>query len=121
MSISERATANIRELPERDRPISEQYRVIAKEWVALDGAARLLESNKDPVLSQMVLRYGASTKSLAAAERMAKASPEWADYITKTVEARTAANLKRVHLEYIRMRHSEWISGDANARAERKL
>jgi hypothetical protein len=119
MSTSARATAAIRELPERDRPISEQYRVIAKEWVALDGAARLLEANKDPVLSQMVMRLNA--KSLAAGERMAKGSPEWADYIAKTVEARTAANLKRVQLEYIRMKHSEWISGDANARAERKL
>lgn len=119
MTISERATANIRPLPERDQPISEQYRIIAKDWVALDGAARMLEASKDAVLSQMIGRLG--DMPVAKAERTAKASPEWGDYIKKMVEARTASNLKRVHLEFIRMRHSEWIAGDANARAERRL
>jgi hypothetical protein len=121
MSTSERATANIRPLPERDQPISEQYRIIAKEWVQLDGAARMLEASKDAVLSQTIMRYGTNAASMAAAERLAKSSDEWVDYVKKMVEARTAANLKKVHLEFIRMRHSEWIAGDANARAERRL
>lgn len=119
MKISEQETASIRQLPERDQPISEQYRIVAKSWVDLDGAARMLESCKDAVLSQMVKRQG--DMPVAKAEREVKASPEWLDYIEKMVEARTAANLKRVQLEFIRMRHSEWIAGDANARAERRL
>lgn len=121
MSISERASASIKPLPARDQPLSEQFRIIAKEWVDLDGAARMLEASKDAVLSQMIMRIGATATSQAAAERMAKSSPEWADYIKKMVDAKTAANLKKVHLEYMRMRHSEWIAGDANARAERRL
>lgn len=120
MKTSERATASIKPLPERDQPLSEQFRIIAKEWVALDGAARMLESTKEAVLSQMILR-NSTAPSVAAAERHAKASDEWADYVKKMVAARTEANLKKVHLEYIRMKHSEWISGDANARAERRL
>ncbi len=119
MSTSERASANIRPLPERDQPISEQYRITAKLWVDLDGAARMLESCKEPVLSQMVKRQG--DVAVARAERDAKASPEWADYITKMVDARTAANLKRVQLEYLKMRHMEETSHNANARAERRL
>jgi len=30
MSISERAAAKIKDVPERDRPISEQFRIVAK-------------------------------------------------------------------------------------------
>jgi hypothetical protein len=119
MKTSERATASIRELPERDQPLSEQYRIVAKAWVEMDGAARMLESCKDAVLSEMIGRRAGMP--VARAERDAKASPEWSEYLKQMVSARTAANLKKVQLNYIRMKHSEWVSNDANARAERKL
>lgn len=119
MTTSERATASIRELPSRDQPISEQYRIVAKEWVALDGAARMLEGCKEAVLSQQVKAQG--DIAVAKAERNAKASPEWRDYVVKMTEARTAANLKRVQLEYLKMKHMEWTSRAANARHEARL
>lgn len=119
MKISERATASIAPLPERDQPLSEQFRLVAKQYVDLDGAARMLENMREPMLSEMVGRLGAMP--VARAEREVKASPEYHDYIRKMVDARTQANLKRYQLEFIRMRHSEWIAGDANARAERRL
>lgn len=119
MKISERATNSIREMPERDRPVSEEFRIIAKEWTDLDGAARMLEGCREAVLSQMMRRLG--DISVSRAEREVKASEEWADYIRKMVDARTAANVKRVHLEWLRMRQSEWIAADANARVERRL
>ena len=37
------------------------------------------------------------------------------------VDTRTKANLKKVQLEYLRMKHSEWQSAEANARSERRL
>jgi hypothetical protein len=37
------------------------------------------------------------------------------------VDARTAANLAKVRLEYTRMKFQEWISADANRRAEMRL
>ena len=120
MSISARAMATVaKPLPEREQPISEQYRLVAKAWADLDGAARMLEEAKTATLSTMMKRLG--DVPAAHAERDVKASPEWHDYIKRMVETRTAANLKKVQLEYIRMRHSEWVAADANARAERRL
>lgn len=108
----------VNEIPERDRPLSEEYRIAAKEWVALDGAARLLEETKTAVLSQRMRAQG--DMPVSKAELIVKASDEWKDFIQKMVETRTSANLAKVRVEWIKMRMQEWISGDANARNERR-
>lgn len=100
-------------------PWSEQYRIVAKEWVTADGVARLLEESKTSVQSQRMKALG--DKPAAHAERDVKASTEWHDYITKMVEARTAANMKRVHLKFIEMNFMEWQSENATKRAEMRL
>ncbi|MEQ9634642.1 MAG: hypothetical protein RLW68_01010 [Devosia marina] len=100
-------------------PISEQFRLVAKEWVTLDGAARMLEESKTAVQSQMMKALG--DKPAAHAERDVKASPEWHDYIQKMVDARSQANLKKVQLEFLRMKFSEFQSDNANRRAEMRL
>jgi len=102
-----------------NNPISEQYRVIAKEWVDADSAARLLEETKTAVLAQRMKALG--DMPAAHSEREVKASGEWADFIEKMVKARTAANLKKVQLEYIRMQFNEYQSFEATKRAEMKL
>ena len=102
-----------------NNPISEQYRVISKEWVSADSAARLLEETKTAVLSQRMKALG--DMPAAHSEREVKASGEWSDFIEKMVKARTAANLKKVQLEYIRMQFSEYQSFEATKRAEMKL
>lgn len=119
MKTSEQATASIRPLPERGQPWSEQYRIVAKQWVEIDGASRLLEETKTAVLSQMMKRLG--DKPAAHAERDVKASPEWSDFLQRMVEARTAANLAKVKMEYVRMKFAEWQASDATARAEMRL
>jgi hypothetical protein len=100
-------------------PIAEQYRLAAKSWCDLDGAARMLEEAKTAVLAQRMKALG--DMPAAHSEREVKASEEWADYIKKMVDARTAANLAKVKLEWVRMRFSEWQSEEANKRAEMKL
>ena len=100
-------------------PWSDQYGAVAKEWVTLDGAARMLEESKSAVQSQMMKALG--DKPAAHAERDVKASDEWADYIKKMVEARTQSNLKKVHMEFIRMKFMEWNSENAIRRAESRL
>lgn len=100
-------------------PISEQFRLVAKEWVEADSAARLLEETKTAVLAQYMKRLG--DKPAAHAERDVKSSSEWAEFLDKMVRARTAANLKKVQLEYIRMQFSEAQSYEATKRAEMKL
>ena len=84
------------EMGENERPLSEMFRLVAKEWVELDGAACLLEECKTAVLAQRMLALGGD-KPVSHAEREVKASPEWTDYLTKMVEARSAAQASRSH------------------------
>lgn len=100
-------------------PLSEQFRLAAKDWVEKDSAASMLEECKSAVLSHRMAALG--DMSVNKAELTVKASAEWHDYITKMVNARTAANLAKVKLEWIRMRHSEYQSEEATKRAEMKL
>lgn len=103
----------------RNLPISEQFRLVAKEWVDADSAARLLEETKTAVLAQRMRAMG--DIPAAHSEREVKASQEWSDFLDKMVRARTQANLKKVQLEYIRMQFSEAQSFEATKRAEMKL
>lgn len=100
-------------------PPSEQYRLAAKAWVDLDGAARLLEETKSAVLAQRQKAMG--DMPAAHSEREVKSSAEWHDFITKMVDARTAANLAKVRMEYARMKFMEQQSANATARAEMRL
>ena len=102
-----------------DVPISEQYRLAAREWVEMDAAARMLEEGKTTYLAQQKALHG--DISDAKAEKLVKSSPQWSDYIKKMVNAKTAANRQKVELDYLRMRHMEWNSAEATQRAERKL
>ena len=102
-----------------NQPISEQYRIAAKAWVDADSAARMLEESKTAVLSQKMKALG--DVPAAHAERDVKASPEWHAWIKSMVEAKTAANLAKVKLEYIKMRFSEWQSTNADKRAEMRM
>ena len=99
--------------------LSERYRLAAKEWVELDNKARLMEETKSAVLSQRMSSLG--DMPVSKAELAIKASPEWHEFVKEMVEARTHANLKKVELEWLRMRFSENQSREATERAERKM
>jgi hypothetical protein len=101
------------------RPISEQYRLAAKDWVDKDAAASILEETKSAVLSQRMAALG--DMAVNKAELTVKASEEWADFLKRMVAARTAANMAKVKLEWLRMRFREWQSAAATRRAEMKL
>lgn len=100
-------------------PYSEQFRIVAKEWVDLDNAATMLEETKSAVLSQKMAALG--DIPVSHAERGVKSSPEWLDFVKKMVDARSAANLKKVQIEYLKMKFQEWSSENANKRAEMRL
>lgn len=105
--------------PHHNYPISEQFRLVAEEWVALDAAAHMLEESKTAVLSQRKAALGDIPDSRA--ETKVKASLDWMDYIGKMVEARRAANLKKVQMKHLEMKYGEQQSAEATARAERRL
>lgn len=100
-------------------PFSEQYRIIAKQWVDADAAANLLEECKTPTLSQKMVALG--DMPVSRAEMLVKASDEWHNYIKVMVEARKRANLLRAQKDYIEMRAHEYQSAEATKRAEMKL
>jgi hypothetical protein len=120
MSIAQEAVAKsgVREMLERDRPISEEFRLVAKQWVDAHAAANLLEETKTSVLSRMMMNLDGKL-SVNRAEMQVKASADWHEHIEKMVEARKRADLLRVQMKYIEMRFSEWQSADANQRKER--
>jgi len=102
-----------------NQPISEQYRLVAKEWVEADTAANLLEETKSAVLSQMMVKLG--DIPVSKAEMQVKASGEWAAHLNQMVFARQKANLLKVKTEWLRMRFNEWQSAEANKRTEARL
>jgi predicted transcriptional regulator len=79
----------------------------------------MLEETKSAVLSQRMTALG--DMPVSHAERTVKGSVEWQDFIKTMVDARTQANLKKVQMEYLRMKFSEWQSENANKRAEMRL
>ncbi len=102
-----------------NEPLSEQFRVCAKDWVDKDTAANMLEESKSAVLARLISDQG--DMPVNRAETNVKASQEWQDYIEQMVNARSAASLAKVKCEYVRMRFNEWQSAEATARAERRL
>lgn len=100
-------------------PLSEQFRLAAKDWVDKDSAASMLEETKTAVLAQRMAALG--DMPVNRAEQIVKASPEWHEWIAGMVSARTTANLAKVKLEWVRMRFQEQQSSEATKRAEMKL
>lgn len=102
-----------------DKPLSEQFRIVAKQWVDADSAANLLEETKSAYLARLMAGQG--DMPVSRAEMNVKASENWMDHITKMVSARERATLLKVQLEYLRMRFNEWQSDTATRRAEMRL
>lgn len=109
--------------PTSNLPWSEQYRITAKLWVDAHAAATLLEDTKSAFLSSQIQELLRSEPGIALnrAESSVKASDCWQEWVTGMVEARKKADLLKVQLEYIRMRHTEEQSANANRRAEMRL
>lgn len=110
-------------LPRNEQPISEQFRVVAKQWVDADAAASLMEELKTTTLEKIKSRLISDDGPMPdnTATRLAKCSDDWEEYLRSMCKHRADANRLKVQLEYIRMRHREWIAADATARAEMRL
>lgn len=104
-----------------NRPLNEIYAEIAHEWADSDAAATLLEDTKSSFLSQRMQDYVSAGHAVNKAEMLVKASQEWVDRVTETVEARRQANHLKVRLEQIRMRSAEQQSEQANERLQARL
>lgn len=116
--------SNVKDIPAKDRPLSEQFRIVAKLFCDADAAASLMESLKTTTLEQKKNELNAATGGTYAdnrLEREVKASQDWEEYIREMCQHRAKANLLKVKMEYIRMKFAEWRTLNANARAERQM
>jgi hypothetical protein len=100
-------------------PWSEQYRIVAKQWVDADAAANFREEMKSAQLARLMAKEG--DIPVSRAEMNVKASDEWGEFIEQTTDARHKATKLKVQLEYIRMKFMEWQSENATKRAEMRL
>jgi hypothetical protein len=105
--------------PNNNLPWSEQFRIVAKQWVDAEAAASLLEDTKSAVLAERMQALG--DMPVSKAEMTVKASQEWRDDLQAISMHRQAANRLKVQLEYIRMKFMEWQSENATKRAEMRL
>ncbi len=98
-------TATVKELTERERPIAEQFRIVALQFCDADAAASLLEELKTTTLSKMkadlISREGPMADNRA--EMSVKASPEWEEYIREMCGNRAKATKLKLKLEHLRM------------------
>lgn len=102
-----------------NRPFSEQFAEKGRLWAEKESAASLLEDCKSSVMAQRQAMLG--DIAVNKAEQIVKASPDWMEYIERTVAARREANLAKVQMEFLRMKFSEHQSYEANQRTEARL
>lgn len=125
-SISQRALG-VKDMPERERPISELFRIAGDEWVAAKKKRDLIKGLKDTMLARRkrelveAARQAGERMSKTDAEEIVKASDEWESYIRGLVEAEEATESAWVKCEELTMRYGEWQSAEANARKERHM
>lgn len=114
-------------MPERERPISEIYRIAGDKWVAAKKKRDLIKGLKDTTLEREKRRLIDDARDLGErmskvdAESIVKASKEWEDYIRGLVDAEEATESAWVECQELEMRYGEWQSDEANARKERHM
>lgn len=123
MSISERAKAGVTEMPERERPISERYRLLAAEFREMNKAAKMYDENKKRELASIIkkIRTGMPEIPHNRAEVEAMSTHAWGTYLEKMVQAEVDADYLRHMLKALEFEHSEWMMATANARRERHM
>jgi hypothetical protein len=111
------------EMPERERSIAEQFRIVAHQYCDADAAANLMKDLKETTLEQIktdiITRDGHMADNKA--ERLARTSQDWIDYITNMNTHRTKANKLRLQLDYLRMLDRKEDREAWMARSEMKI
>ena len=124
MTISERASAMVQEMPQRERPISEQFRIVANQYADANAAAKLMEEMKTTTLENIKTRIMSEANEPMAdnkAERLAKCSDDWKTYIKDMCGHRARADKLKLQLDYIKIKHSEQQQDRADARDEKRM
>lgn len=126
MSTSERASALVRPM-QRDRTdrdiLREEWRLKAKEAAKADALASELKEGKSILLDEMIirLREGEPGLSDTRAERIARTSQQFKEYVRKMHNAHREAQDLRIECENLNRIYWEAVSADADERAEKRM
>lgn len=112
-------TARLTDMLPHERPISEEFRVVAKQWADAESAASLLKGTKKDVLEKLKANViGDGSMPDNKAERLARISEEWGEFKRAMLEAEDKARRLHLQLEYIRMKHKERVSANFHSMTE---
>lgn len=112
-------------IPERERPLSEVYRLKGLEWADHQAAWYALEKNRKTTLERLKMdlwkmyKMRGTKVTEALIDREARCSDAWNDYQAKLFEHNEKRLRLRVELDSIDMASGERMSQEANARKER--
>lgn len=123
MTISDRARASIKNVPEKDQPLVEQFRIVAKQYAEAESEWYFMSEFKSAMLEQMksnlIARQGEMPDNRA--ERIVKSGIEWEDWVRKMADAKKASLLLRMQLDYLKMKERHLDREHWDGRSERKM
>lgn len=125
MSISERATALMREVPRDPSDIDrlrEEWRLSAVKFNHANDIAKRYEEGRKVYLSQLKMALiDAGIKPLTVAEDRARISKEFRRYLRRMFDARKHADDLEVEMIVADRLYWEKKSADATERSERRM
>lgn len=118
-------TASLNQMSPREirQHLSEQVRLAELEWSANDDNASRLEEGKSILKDEMILNLieAKQATSAAQAERIARTSDQFRNYLKKMHDARRAANDARANWRALERDYWASVSDEASERAQMRL
>lgn len=121
MTISDRASAMVQEMPKREQSTAERFRLVAEEWAEVDAAFYLLENTRTSIASELTMAEVSKGMPVSKAEHVAKSSQAYRDHVKKAADAKREANILRARVEYLRMRDRKEDRQERNQMSERAM
>jgi len=114
----------VTEMPQHERPLSEQFRVVAKQYVAAKKQARFMERTRSATRDRIAARIIRESKekiTKAQAIFNVQISDEWMQYNQDLADAEEKADILFAQKEFIKIQQWEMTDANANVRTERKM
>ena len=91
------------------------------EWAKFEDAASRMEEGRKVVLDQLTLELVEKGESVSKAERIARTSAKFKNYLRSMHESRKIANELKIEMENKNRAYWEQVSIEAQNRAEMKM
>lgn len=114
----------VTEMPRHERPLSEQYRVVAEQFGEAYRQASFMENTRSGMLARLIKKEMASSNeklTRATAELNVKASDAWFEFNDELAKAKERVEILRAQKKFIEMRQWEQADANANVRAEKRM